>query len=208
MIVAGPTYCERLWCVMEIFTFLRMGGDQERVTVRMMASQDEGVAAARRLLTKQFASFDAAKAQCFKVEDREKLLAVIEAAFGDFKEFNRSVRAVFATRVRPRGSTTRSSRRSRSVSRWIVGQREGELEDQACGAPAAAKARRRFGGSPFRRKRQPPAAAAGGAAAPALGLTDRSLAPTIFSLPEHRRHVRRGEGCPAWCGVWTVVAWW
>ena len=122
--MAGPTYCERLWCVMEVFTFLRMGGDQERVTVRMMAGQDEGVAAARRLLTKQFASFDAAKAQCFKVEDREKLLAVIEAAFGDFKEFNRSVRAVFATRVRPRDEVTNRSRLS-SVTRWIKGQHEG-----------------------------------------------------------------------------------
>lgn len=99
MIVAGPTYCERLWCVMEIFTFLRMGGDLERVTVRMMTGQDKGLEAARRLLTKQFASFDAAKAQCFKVEDRQKLLAVIEAAFGDFREFNKCVRDVFAERT-------------------------------------------------------------------------------------------------------------
>ena len=190
---------------MEIFVFLHMGGSLDRITIEIIAHPESRYTNSRQLLTAQFACFDAAKAQCFKVEDREKLLAVIEAAFGDFKEFNRNVRAVFATRVRPRGSTTRSSRRS-SVSRWIVGQREGELEDHACGAPAAAKARRRFGGSPFRRKRQPAAAAAaaGGAAAPALGLTDRSLAPT----PEHRRHVRRGEGCPAWCGVWTVVAWW
>ena len=76
---------------------------------------------ARQLLTAQFACFDAAKAQCYKVEDREKLLAVIEAAFGDFKEFNRSVRAVFATRVRSRGGSTPRS----SVSRWIHGQHEG-----------------------------------------------------------------------------------
>ena len=26
LIVAGPTYCSRMWCVMEIFTFMRMGG--------------------------------------------------------------------------------------------------------------------------------------------------------------------------------------
>ena len=64
---------------------------------------------------------------------------------------------------------------------------------------AAAGAAAQAGGTPLLQA---------GAPAPALGLTDRSLAPTIFSLPEHRRHVRRGEGCPAWCGVWTVVAWW
>ena len=118
--MAGPTYCERLWCVMEIFVFLHMGGSLDRITIEIIAQQDTVETDARQLLTAQFACFDAAKAQCFKVEDREKLLAVIEAAFGDFKEFNRSVRAVFATRVRPRGgSSTRSS-----VSRWIHGQRK------------------------------------------------------------------------------------
>ena len=29
----GPTYCDRLWCVMEIFTFLRMGGEISRVAI-------------------------------------------------------------------------------------------------------------------------------------------------------------------------------
>ena len=120
LIVAGPTYCERLWCVMEIFVFLHMGGSLDRITIEIIAQQDAVETDARQLLTAQFACFDAAKAQCYKVEDREKLLAVIEAAFGDFKEFNRSVRAVFATRVRPRGgSSTRSS-----ASRWIHGQRK------------------------------------------------------------------------------------
>ena len=118
--MAGPTYCERLWCVMEIFVFLHMGGSLDRITIEIIAQQDTVETDARQLLTAQFACFDAAKAQCFKVEDREKLLAVIEAAFGDFKEFNRSVRAVFATRVRPRGA---SSPRS-TAPRWIHGQRE------------------------------------------------------------------------------------
>ena len=44
--------------------------------------------------------FDAAEAQCFKQEDREKLLAVIEAGFGDFQEFNLDVRNAFAQRLR------------------------------------------------------------------------------------------------------------
>ena len=26
LVVAGPSYTQRLWCVMEIYTFLRMGG--------------------------------------------------------------------------------------------------------------------------------------------------------------------------------------
>ena len=113
--MAGPTYCERLWCVMEIFVFLHMGGSLDRITIEIIAQKETIETDARQLLTAQFACFDAAKAQCFKVEDREKLLAVIEAAFGDFKEFNRSVRAVFATRVRPRGGSTTHT----SVSRFM-----------------------------------------------------------------------------------------
>ena len=120
---------------MEVFTFLKMtesspsvpsrpGADgADRIDVIAIAGKDGTAASqgqARQQIAKEFKNFNAAKAQCFKVEDREKLLAVIEAAFGDFKEFNRSVRAVFATRVRPRGgSSTRSS-----ASRWIHGQRK------------------------------------------------------------------------------------
>ena len=97
--MAGPTYCERLWCVMEIFVFLHMGGSLDRITIEIIAHPDTVDTDARQLLTAQFACFDAAKAQCFKVEDREKLLAVIEAAFGDFREFNQCVRDVFAERT-------------------------------------------------------------------------------------------------------------
>ena len=33
VVVAGPTYASRLWCVIELYTFLRMGGSLDRVTV-------------------------------------------------------------------------------------------------------------------------------------------------------------------------------
>ena len=54
---------------------------------------------ARRLLTKQFATFDACKARCFLASDREHLLAVIEAGFGDFDDFNRVARSLLASRL-------------------------------------------------------------------------------------------------------------
>ena len=31
--LAGTTYHKRLWCVMELFTFIQMGGKSERITV-------------------------------------------------------------------------------------------------------------------------------------------------------------------------------
>ncbi|EOD08353.1 hypothetical protein EMIHUDRAFT_358867, partial [Emiliania huxleyi CCMP1516] len=37
LVVAGPTFCRRLWCLLEIFTFLRMGGSVERIEVLFIA---------------------------------------------------------------------------------------------------------------------------------------------------------------------------
>ena len=151
LVVAGPTYCSRLWCVMELFTFARsellaayirtfllatirqrsnpdrvtsdccsslsclshirrcgvcgtVGGDQERVEIHLIAHPDDDQTEARRRLTEQFATFDAAKAQCFLASDREHLLAVIEAGFGDFDDFNRVARSLLVGRVSRRDS--------------------------------------------------------------------------------------------------------
>ena len=54
---------------------------------------------ARKTVAAQFAKFDAATAECFLAKDREKLFAVIEAGFGDFVEFNKLMRKIFAARV-------------------------------------------------------------------------------------------------------------
>ena len=98
--MAGPTYCSRLWCVMEIFTFMRMGGTRERIEVKMITHKDHThPAAAKRELKRQFATFDAAKAECFLPKDKHRLLAVVEAGFGDFKVFNQHVRSIFDDRL-------------------------------------------------------------------------------------------------------------
>ena len=76
-----------------------MGGNQGRVEIHLIANPDNGQAEARRLLTEQFATFDAGKARCFLASDREHLLAVIEAGFGDFYDFNRVARSLLASRL-------------------------------------------------------------------------------------------------------------
>ena len=76
-----------------------MGGDQERVEIHLIAHPDDDQMETRRLLTEQFATFDAGKARCFLASDREHLLAVIEAGFGDFDDFNRIARNLLASRL-------------------------------------------------------------------------------------------------------------
>ena len=45
-------------------------------------------------ITAELATVNAAEAQCFKQEDRQRLLAVIEAGFGNFSDFNKCVRSM------------------------------------------------------------------------------------------------------------------
>ena len=91
-----------------------VGGDQERVEIHLIAHPDDDQTEARRSLTEQFATFDAGKARCFLASDREHLLAVIEAGFGDFDDFNRIARNLLASRLHDKLSSRSPSRRSTS----------------------------------------------------------------------------------------------
>ena len=95
------------------YVCVTVGGDQRRVEIHLIADPDDDQTEARRQLTEGFATFDAGKAQCFLAKDRERLLAVIEAGFGDFDDFNRVARNLLASRLR--NELSDSSRRSTSL---------------------------------------------------------------------------------------------
>ena len=93
-----------------------VGGAQDRVETHLIAHPEDDQIEARRLLTEQFATFNAGKAQYFLASDREHLLAMIEAGFGDFDDFNRVARNLLASRLHDELSITSRSlgtRRSR-----------------------------------------------------------------------------------------------
>ena len=89
VVLAGPTYTSRLWCVVECFVWLRVGGAKERIQVHPLSSSVEETQAL-------FAKFRASSARCYKPRDRQHLLAVIESGFGDLKPFDKLVRGVFS----------------------------------------------------------------------------------------------------------------
>jgi hypothetical protein len=74
--------------VVEIFVFLQMGGERERMVLHPLEAGDAH-------LHYSLAHFDAEKAQCFLAKDRDKLLAVVQASFGTFGPFNKIVRGCF-----------------------------------------------------------------------------------------------------------------
>ena len=82
-----------------------MGGSRDDVEVRLL---DDAEALVRLL-----ARFDAGKARCYVPQDRERLLAVIEAGFGTFQPFNRIVRGIFADKLAREGLGAPASERVR-----------------------------------------------------------------------------------------------
>ena len=110
MLSHAPLVLTRCWC-----DCVTVGGDQGRVEIHLIAQPDDDQTEERRLLTEGFATFDAGKAQCFLAKDREHLLAVIEAGFGDFDDFNRVARSLFESRLHDH-KLELSSESSRSTS--------------------------------------------------------------------------------------------
>jgi len=71
-----------------------MGGTPSHITVVPIGAERASVEAVKA----SFRAFRGEKAECFLAADRHKLLGVIEASFGDFREFDRLVRNVFEER--------------------------------------------------------------------------------------------------------------
>eukprot|EP00746_Dinoflagellata_sp_MGD_P157652 gnl/MRDRNA2_/MRDRNA2_86275_c0_seq2.p1 gnl/MRDRNA2_/MRDRNA2_86275_c0~~gnl/MRDRNA2_/MRDRNA2_86275_c0_seq2.p1 ORF type:complete len:495 (+),score=55.37 gnl/MRDRNA2_/MRDRNA2_86275_c0_seq2:197-1486(+) len=92
VICIGPTYAQRLWCVMELFIFIKMGGSVDCVDV--LPIEDSREEALERI-----SQFDAQEAKCFVPDDRQRLLAIIESGFGNFDVFNSLVRQMLTSVV-------------------------------------------------------------------------------------------------------------
>lgn len=82
LVLSGATYIERLWCVVEVFTFVRMGGALERIDIVPLST---GL---------NFELFAVEHAKCFDPNDKARLLSAIEAAFGSHAPFNVLVRSL------------------------------------------------------------------------------------------------------------------
>lgn len=143
---------------MELFTFLKMGASLDRCVVITIADGKTTTEryGALHAVAESLANFDAREAQCFKPEDRQALLAVIESSFGGFNQFNHWARTIFSMRLQaelpqpitPEASEealkSRHERRSCSKSARLLMQRilsaAGDRIGVALGAPAPGTA--------------------------------------------------------------------
>lgn len=93
VVLCGPTYLSRLWCILEIFVYVHMGGEVADIVLLPLLGEDHESEDAQSLAG-SFASFDAKNCQCFNVEDKQRILAMIGTAYGSMANFNDVVRAI------------------------------------------------------------------------------------------------------------------
>merc|ERR1712083_1087547 len=103
LVLIGPTYLKRLWCIFELFTFVYTAKEAENITVLPVVRQSRGSDRQRMGTTESTYSdttkirnncerFDGTQCDCSDPEDKLRLLEIIRAAFGDMPRFNQAVR--------------------------------------------------------------------------------------------------------------------
>jgi len=103
VVLSGSTYLHRLWCVMEIFTFIQMGGSLENLELWALDESPPAPTASgntyRRMdsvrkMRNFFADFDANRSSCYLATDRDRLFSIVEAGCGGLDKFNQEVRTM------------------------------------------------------------------------------------------------------------------
>lgn len=127
LVLCGTSYLSRLWCIMELFTFVHMGGNSDDIEF-VPVFRRNAVASDMKEIQNGFATFDAKNCTCFHAKDKDRMLGIIHAAFGHFDGFNAAVRNIFDNAgwhdladgipgVDMRGSLTGKFQRDRSISK-------------------------------------------------------------------------------------------
>jgi len=126
----GATYLRRLWCIIEIFIFLEMGGSINNIELVLLhtdADSDEEEAGVREL-ERHIAEFAARDAGCLLQSDANLLLATIEQGFGGFPAFDAALRAVLGKLVQVRAAT--------ELSRRNLARLQGSRSERSPGYPS------------------------------------------------------------------------
>ena len=107
---------------MELFTALQMGRKAETISLVLIGGGDGADQSGADLagVRASFRDFRGERAECFKKEDKERLLAVIESSFGDFGRFNAIVKGVFEARQHAAASAAARSPQELDTTPGIV----------------------------------------------------------------------------------------
>ena len=88
-VFAGQSYTKRLWCAVEVFTFVRASGKLDSLILKPLHADD----------VKAFARFDISRADCFLREDKQRLLAIVESSYSSIGQFNAACRKILMSKL-------------------------------------------------------------------------------------------------------------
>lgn len=91
VVLAGTSYSSRLWCAMEVFMCMQIGGTKGGSKGQLVILPLRGVDPDPARL---FANFDVHRARCASALDMHSLKAIIEASFGDLSVFNKCIQSL------------------------------------------------------------------------------------------------------------------
>jgi hypothetical protein len=92
VVLCGRSYCSRLWCILELFTYQHMGRPDGLTVLPVFSSDEQGDELEEVRETVQ--AFDVSRCRCSSPRDQERIMQVILAAFGSRAAFNEICRAV------------------------------------------------------------------------------------------------------------------
>jgi len=131
LIVYGPTYLERLWCVLEVFTFVHIGGSWDRVELLpvLRSRYLDGDEADVEATIQQFSVEDC---KCFLQEDKECMIMIILTAYGSLDAFGKAVRSMFSKDSMCKYSSDTDESATCEVAVNFAGSGTSESSDVAC----------------------------------------------------------------------------
>jgi len=98
--LAGQSYTSRLWCLLEIYTFVEMG--HEASALQLMPLQGVHMESLKQVSIRS--------AQCHDPVDKERLLAIAEAGFGSAEAFDAALGRILRAAKPPPPPLERSGR--------------------------------------------------------------------------------------------------
>merc|ERR1712232_45239 len=99
VVLCGPTYLTRLWCIIELFTFVHIGRGEEFITILHLARETKQ-GEDNKTINIHVEEFDVEQCKCHYSTDKEKMLKVIMTAFGDMSSFNVAVRKLMTATIK------------------------------------------------------------------------------------------------------------
>eukprot|EP00931_Biecheleriopsis_adriatica_P004622 TRINITY_DN106265_c0_g1_i1.p1 TRINITY_DN106265_c0_g1~~TRINITY_DN106265_c0_g1_i1.p1 ORF type:complete len:565 (+),score=84.11 TRINITY_DN106265_c0_g1_i1:72-1766(+) len=90
VVLCGPTYLSRLWCIVELFCFVHIGRGSEDIRLLPCYHESDDCSRTRTAIHR----FDARTCDCYEQRDKAYMLMAIKSAFGSLRGFNEAVRAI------------------------------------------------------------------------------------------------------------------